>query len=465
MRVDLKKDLHLIYGQNAIGKSYAAYCIYIILKNFKSKNFSNIYYRGDSLTPGFEKAFEPVFKKAHATLGVQVDINNLFKKILNELFDNLLATEIKNAFLNSFSALSNLKNQYSNKNYSITLDIEDDSSVVINSDNDGNPFFTVNISHGDLSLVEKDTKTTKYSFLIDKKKHFALSDKKEFLKKLNYFFVRTAISLMNEIGDGVKDIYYLPASRSGLYQALNSFTPILAELTQSRFFLNKKTFQLPALPEPLSDYFLDLSTLNKKNLNKELLPIVDEIEREILHGEVSYNQETNKIIFTPHDLKLELDVSQSSSMVAEMSPIVLYLRHILNHKFQGDKNLRLFYPGDYYYDTRRRSKGFDILFIEEPEAHLHPEIQVKLMSIFAKLSKTGLKIFITSHSNYMFYQVNNLIIGQDVKYSSIASYQLVKSNQGSVVNPDMTVTKNGIPDDNFEDTIRRLYEERLNLES
>lgn len=28
LKFNLNKDLHLIYGQNAIGKSYATYCLY-----------------------------------------------------------------------------------------------------------------------------------------------------------------------------------------------------------------------------------------------------------------------------------------------------------------------------------------------------------------------------------------------------------------------------------------------------
>ena len=31
---DLDKDLHLLYGKNGTGKSYAVYCVYVILKQF-----------------------------------------------------------------------------------------------------------------------------------------------------------------------------------------------------------------------------------------------------------------------------------------------------------------------------------------------------------------------------------------------------------------------------------------------
>lgn len=43
LKFDLNKDLHLIYGQNAIGKSYATYCIYCLLKNIKNKAINQRY--------------------------------------------------------------------------------------------------------------------------------------------------------------------------------------------------------------------------------------------------------------------------------------------------------------------------------------------------------------------------------------------------------------------------------------
>ncbi|OYX16547.1 MAG: hypothetical protein B7Z16_11285, partial [Algoriphagus sp. 32-45-6] len=41
---DLKKDLHLIFGENAIGKSYATYSLYCLIKNIKNKAISHRYF-------------------------------------------------------------------------------------------------------------------------------------------------------------------------------------------------------------------------------------------------------------------------------------------------------------------------------------------------------------------------------------------------------------------------------------
>ena len=78
----------------------------------------------------------------------------------------------------------------------------------------------------------------------------------------------------------------------------------------------------------------------------------EKLEIEILRGKVLENQSaTGYPIFSyrPADRKEEIPLMQASSMVSELAPVVLYLRHVVQ-------------PGD-------------VLIIEEPESHLHPGMQ------------------------------------------------------------------------------------------
>ena len=52
----------------------------------------------------------------------------------------------------------------------------------------------------------------------------------------------------------------------------------------------------------------------------------------------------------------------------------------------------------------------DLLVIEEPELNLHPEKQRKLARLLAKLVNHGIKIFITTHSDYIIREFNTLIM-------------------------------------------------------
>jgi predicted ATPase len=52
----------------------------------------------------------------------------------------------------------------------------------------------------------------------------------------------------------------------------------------------------------------------------------------------------------------------------------------------------------------------DILFIDEPELNLHPENQIKIARLLANLVNAGLKVFITTHSDYIIKELNNLLM-------------------------------------------------------
>ena len=73
----------------------------------------------------------------------------------------------------------------------------------------------------------------------------------------------------------------------------------------------------------------------------------------------------------------------TSSMVTELAPVVLYLRHLLG-------------------------RG-DTLIIEEPESHLHPEMQAALACRLAALARSGVHVIVTTHSEWLLDQFANLV--------------------------------------------------------
>jgi predicted ATPase len=463
LKFNLEKDLHLIYGQNAIGKSYATYCLYCLIKNIKNKSIQNrLYY--------FEKEGENQFEKFVRLKVKNLKINKAddctkdFITLIENELKEIILKGLQNSLLNTFSSLKNLKNRYSNKNYEIIISISSAENITIFSNKDGELDLRYENEFKKIEIVQKATKSTKFSLYLNDRKVYGKPTEEDFINQ----FVRFSYTKINEIlrrlDFNIRDIYYLPASRSGLYQALSAFTPIIAELTQNRFFIQNKSIELPSLSEPLADYFIDLSTVDKKHINKEFQEIIKLLQKDILRGEVDYNDQTRRILYKPDGINLELNLSEASSMVSELSPLVLYFKHIINNKYASTKGRDYFFFDPFYEHNfkRKKDKGYDILFIEEPEAHLHPEVQVKLIEIFAKLSKLKLKIFITSHSNYMFNKLNNLLIKKEIEEKNIMVYHLVRTTEGTTVNSEMKVSEEGINDENFQDVSEQLYFERLN---
>ena len=52
----------------------------------------------------------------------------------------------------------------------------------------------------------------------------------------------------------------------------------------------------------------------------------------------------------------------------------------------------------------------DLLMVDEPELSLHPENQRRIARLFARLANIGVKVFITTHSDYIVKELNTLIM-------------------------------------------------------
>jgi predicted ATPase len=137
---------------------------------------------------------------------------------------------------------------------------------------------------------------------------------------------------------------------------------------------------------------------NVQKFNSPYYKIAELIEKGILQGEVKITRTgdvefvSDKVGKTNH-----LPIHLTSSIVKTMSSLVIYLKHIAR-------------------------KG-DLLIIDEPEMNFHPNVQISLMQIFAILTKLDLRIIISTHSDYMIREVNNLIMAGTI-YSKDA--QLIR---------------------------------------
>jgi predicted ATPase len=376
---DTEKDLTLIFGKNSVGKSYAISLVYLILKN--------TFTTSDSMTDALKFTTEAL-KATNSSVSID-DVMSFYTYAYS------IGTPLSESIKNTFGDLKNIANQLSKKSFKLTIKHTDFSAIL-----------TLDIEEDRIRLTNLDPANfTKHS------------------------------------GLGINNIYYLPASRSGLYHSLNAFGEIFAELSKNRSISSK--IGLTTIAEPLLDYYLHLSRIDTTNENSDFAEYVNEIEQEILNGKVEFNHQTKKIYFIPNDTSLKLDLSATSSMVSEIAPIVSYLKHVLAITYV------------------KENKQVPILFIEEPEAHLHPETQVKLMRVFARLVKDNkIKLVMTSHSNYIFNAASNLVMDNKIPIDKFEAVLFEMTEEGSVARP-MATDEYGIDDDNFIDTAEALYEERI----
>jgi len=103
----------------------------------------------------------------------------------------------------------------------------------------------------------------------------------------------------------------------------------------------------------------------------------------IIGGKYSVTR-NDELYYTPKGKLIKLTMDESSSAVRSLLDIGFYLKHIAK-------------PGD-------------LLMVDEPELNLHPENQCRVARLFARLVNIGIKVFITTHSDYIVKELNTLIM-------------------------------------------------------
>ena len=188
------------------------------------------------------------------------------------------------------------------------------------------------------------------------------------------------------VGTISRPIHYLPADRTGLMHAHRVVVSSLIGRA-SRAGLRRDA-PLPVLSGVLADFLGQLIELGdipgrRSNINSTL---AKRIEAEILGGAVrSERSETGypSFYYRPDGWKDDLPLMNTSSMVSELAPVVLYLRHVVQ-------------------------RG-DVLIIEEPESHLHPAMQVTFTRLLAAAVRSGIRIIVTTHSEWVLEALANLV--------------------------------------------------------
>ncbi|MET8974731.1 AAA family ATPase [Streptomyces sp. NPDC004539] len=243
---------------------------------------------------------------------------------------------------------------------------------------------------------------------------------------------------------------YLPAARSGLLQ---SHKTLAASMVRRASMAGMEELKIPAMSGVVVDFLgelLELETRNSSNFTDEAA----QLERDILSGTVRLEDDAfgyPEIIYTQG--QGDYPLARTSSMISEIAPIVVYLRHILSRH--------------------------DHLVIEEPEAHLHPASQTALARCICRLVNKGLRVSLTTHSEFFLQQLNNAIIasaipepeademgfdlGMRLPPSKVGAYLFEPTANGTEVHALEVSPDAGISQNSFSEVEEKLYGESVVL--
>ena len=191
-----------------------------------------------------------------------------------------------------------------------------------------------------------------------------------------------------------RNAYYLPADRTGV---MHSHKAVVSALIQSAASAGvSPSPDIPLLSGVLADFLSELVGMDRirsrlrarsRRFRARLsAKLATRLEHDVLKGAIQMRDIGTgypSFDYVPHGWDEPLPLMRASSMISELAPVVLYLRHLVR-------------PGD-------------VLIIEEPESHLHPAMQVEFMRQIAGLVRAGIRLIVTTHSEWLLQELANLV--------------------------------------------------------
>lgn len=370
--LDLSKDLTILCGPNNTGKTYVSYAIYGLM-NFRSE------------LPHFQLVTEmikPLFEKGKIELNI-VDffsesnsdylesIGKNYSKNISKVFASDDSTFEKTEVKIKLSDIDNFKTKILKKEVKQEFGIRNSFLVRIVKEIDSPILTCLLIENEKIEGTKQELPTSILVSIIG--------------SQITNLFIDLIFS----------KTFIAPAERI----AINIFSK---ELSLKRNFLVDKLLELKDVnkdddpfdyikrratryPLPIRDSLEISEDLNNYKKNKsEFEYFADEIEKDILKGSVLISKDGD-VQFKPDKAKsLKLPIHLTATVVKSLSNLVIYFRHLAN-------------PGDF-------------IIIDEPELNLHPDNQVIIAKIIAKIVNKGFKVLISTHSDYIIRELNNLIM-------------------------------------------------------
>jgi len=264
-----------------------------------------------------------------------------------------------------------------------------------------------------------------------------------------------------------EDSYYLPAARSGVLQGWRALT---AEAVRrvSRW-AGIEEIRVPALPGLIGEFLEELihasEGLRRRSRVGEGASLfqsaLEVLEGDLLKGTVDFSYPNGvpvpEIVYRTQvkQKKLEIPIQRASSTVGELAPLVLWIKYLLEPR--------------------------EMLVIEEPEAHLHPENQRRVARALVRLVRAGVTVLCTTHSPLILHQVSNHILASRadparrkelgfteedlLREEEVGAYlfRMREDGRGSEIQPLRIEPDFGIPEDEFVRVSEAIGEETYRL--
>ncbi len=397
-KVDLR-PLTVFIGPSNTGKSYLATLIYALHRFFDSdKDFSLLLSLPSDLKPGDVLSItESDIGRIYEWMLQNSTIDDLNKPLPNDIAEKARRWFHPNEFwdghfkesmlrcygVNALDSLVRFPKSLSAE-ISLKLGFDQESPFEYRFKIDETP--TINASIPDLTRLRVGDIPLFRAI-------FELMNSEEMHTNFYYAIQKKVIEIMypNIPGSLSDPAHYLPAARTGIIHAHHVVTN--AVIQSAAFAGIRPSPQLPTLNGILADFLTTLMLIEKlpkrTGSREETIKLAKSLEKNVLRGSINLKGSPvpnmyPSFVFRPDSWDRDLPLMNTASMISELAPLVLYLRYVVQ-------------PGD-------------TLIIEEPEAHLHPEMQAAVIRELAKAVNAGVRIIITTHSEWIVEALQNIVL-------------------------------------------------------
>jgi len=357
--------LTVLCGKNNTGKTYMTYSLYGFLSHLREKPFSRFLRSASSY-------FKPIFKS--------IDKGKLYAEMKEQ---GVIRIDLKKAEPDLSHVMTLLSQLYTEKLKDIFSASSNDFALA--------KFHTANTSDVVIDYSER--------FLVDTSQYEAVKPENSCVVEIKLLSMTHSSWLIDFIIDDILFEFFLRKDFPNPFILSEERTGI--QLFQKEFQRNKGDFANTTLRG------------NRRTLLEEKQP------------HFSLPVEKNVDFAT----QSELVVKSTSFLVKEKPKLIGYIEDMLGVRYKTldgqkvviDKITKQVLP--YYMSStsvralfdlhlwlKHQAQKGDLLFLDEPELHLHPENQIKMARLLVRLIHNGLNVFVTTRSDYLIKELSNLLM-------------------------------------------------------
>ena len=193
---------------------------------------------------------------------------------------------------------------------------------------------------------------------------------------------------------------YLPSARTGFMLTKD----LINKVSRKAVYNIDTEEEIVPFVRPVNQFLDVINDLSIENLSDNIFSdIVEDLEKGLIDGSINMSALPNKEVrYFPAGCTEELPLRVASAVVTELAPLILILKY---------------------------KEKLDMLFYEEPEMCLHPQLQQKIAKVICRLVNAGLNMIVTTHSDIILQHINNMIRLSNRRDAAVVCEQFGYSTQ------------------------------------